>query len=202
MIKRWHYFLSAFIISIIISLLMSFRSRNFTLDFLFYTAVVFIIVVSITIFPYTYYNHLSELRILNTIQKYPPESIVNIFDARARFNVSIHDEDFEIIPGLTQEEYVDAKAVFLGHYLEFYQYSSPWVLSYFPFLKIDLTYVTDISQGKHKYPITTPDLPLLIKCNYFQLITRIQSYKMIVQQESTDKFICAILTGKTDNQNI
>ena len=202
MIRRRYYFISMFLLSIILALLISLNSKDFLFIFLFYTLLFFIIIISITVFPYVYYNHLSEIRILNKIPKYSPQGIINILDARAKFYVSIHDEGFETIAGLIQEQYIEAIAVFYGHYMEFYQYASPYVLSYLPFLKIDVAVVVAIAQGKKVYPINTPDLHLLIKCNYFDIITNIKSYRLIVEQESTDRFISALLYWKSHNQNL
>ena len=110
--------------------------------------------------------------------------------------MAIHDQGFDTIPGLIVEQYIEAKAVFLGHYLEFYQYASPWVLSYLPFLKIDLKYVLEVSQGKRSYALDTPGLPSIIKSNYFSIITEGNAYRMIVEQRSTDEFIDAMLSGR------
>jgi hypothetical protein len=196
MIRRRYYFLSVLLFSISLSIIVSLKSRNFPFTFLFYTAIFFVIVVSLTVFPFVYYNHFSEVKILNKIPKYSPDQIINIMDSRQRFNVAIHDEGFDTVPGLIVEKYVGAKAVFLGHFLEFYQYASPWVLSYVPFLKIDLKYVAGISQGRNKYAMDDPRLPGAIKCNYFSIITEGHAYRMIVEQQSTDKFIAEMLNGR------
>ncbi len=196
MIRRRYYFLSMLIFSIVLSIIVSLKSVDFLLTFMIYTAIFFILGISLTVFPFVYYNHFSEMKILNKIPKYSPNQVINIMDSREKFNVAIHDQGFDTIPGLIVEQYIEAKAVFLGHYLEFYQYASPWVLSYLPFLKIDLTYVLGVSQGKRSYTLDTPGLPSIIKSNYFSIITEGHAYRLIVEQRSTDEFIDAMLSGR------
>jgi hypothetical protein len=200
MIRNRYYFLSVFIVSIILALLVSLGSVNFMLTFLIFTAIFFIIVVSITVFPFVYYNHFSELRVLGRIPKYSPEQIVNIMDADAKFNMSVRDDNFQVVPGLIHEKYIDAKAVFLGNYLEFYQYASPYVLSYIPFLKINSRMITELSQGKHRYSSEDPDLISRIKCNFFEIMTEGRTYRLIVLHESTDKFISALINSRKSMQ--
>ncbi len=193
MIRKMYYFLSVFIASAVLALLVSLHTKEFFLIFLTYTALFFIVGVSITVFPFVYYNHFSELRILSKIPKYLPDQIVNISDATARFNVSVKDQKFDVISGLIHEKYIDAKAVFVGNYIEFYQYSHPYVLSYIPFLKIDLREIQEISQGRNRYSIMEPDIPSLVKCNYFDIHTDTKAYRMIVLHVSTGRFIETIV---------
>ncbi len=196
MIRRRYYFLSVFLFSAFLSIIVSLKSASFLLTFLIYTAIFFILGISLTVFPFVYYNHFSEMKILNRIPKYSPDQVINIMDSKEKFNVAIHDDGFDTIPGLIVEKYIEAKVVFLGHYLEFYQYASPWVLSYSPFLKINLKYILGISQGRRSYAIDTPGLPSIIKCNYFSIMTEGHAYRMIVEQRSTDEFIAAMLSGR------
>jgi len=193
MIRKQYYFLSMFTVSAVLALLVSLHTKEFLLIFLTYTALFFIVGVSITVFPFVYYNHFSEMRILSKIPKSLPDQIVNIIDARARFNVSVKDQKFDVIPGLMYEKYIDAKAVFVGNYIEFYQYSHPYVLSYIPFLKIDLRDIREIGQGRNRYSIMKPDLPSLVKCNYFDIYTDTKVYRMIVLHVSTGSFIGTIV---------
>ncbi len=193
MIRKQYYFLSMFTVSAVLALLVSLHTKEFLLIFLTYTALFFIVGVSITVFPFVYYNHFSEMRILSKIHKSLPDQIVNIIDARARFNVSVKDQKFDVIPGLMYEKYIDAKAVFVGNYIEFYQYSHPYVLSYIPFLKIDLRDIREIGQGRNRYSIMEPDLPSLVKCNYFDIYTDTKVYRMIVLHVSTGSFIGTIV---------
>ena len=193
MIRKQYYFLSMFTVSAVLALLVSLHTKEFLLIFLTYTALFFIVGVSITVFPFVYYNHFSEMRILSKIPKSLPDQIVNIIDARARFNVSVKDQKFDVIPGLMYEKYIDAKAVFVGNYIEFYQYSHPYVLSYIPFLKIDLRDIREIGQGRNRYSIMEPDLPSLVKCNYFDIYTDTKVYRMIVLHVSTGSFIGTIV---------
>jgi hypothetical protein len=202
MIRRRYYFLSVLIFSITLSIIISSKSPDFGTAFLFYTGIFFILTVSLSVFPYVYYNHLSELSVLNRVPKYLPGDIINIADSKAKFTVSIMNNNFNVVSELIQERYIEAKAVFLGHYLEFYQYSSPWVISYLPFLKIDLNSIVAISQGRRTYEISLPDLPSLIKCNYFNIKTETESYKIIVEQETTEKFVSTILSKRMNNQNL
>jgi len=196
-LKKRDYFSGVFIGSIILALFVSLNSKNFLLVFLFYIAIFFILGVSITVFPFVYYNHFAEARVLSKIPKYTPGQIVNIMDATATFNISIRNEHFDIIAGLEHEKYIDSKVAFVGHYIEFYQYSHPYVLSYEPFLKINTRSILELVQGKRRYSITTPELPAMIKCNFFEIITDEGIYRLIVLQTSTDRFIDAILkSGK------
>ncbi len=198
MIRNRYYFLSVLIGSLVLALVVSLDSKDFLPVFLLYSAIFFILGISITVFPYVYYNHFSELRVLGKIQKYLPGEIINIMDATATFSVSIKDNHFDIIPGLGHEKYIDAKVAFVGHFMEFYQYIHPYVLSYTPFLKINSMSITEIRQGKKKYPIGSAELPSLVKCNYFEILADTGTYRLIVLQVSTDKFIDAILmSGKT-----
>lgn len=196
MIRKLYYFLSVFAGSIILALIVSLSSRNFIAVFLLYAAIFFILGVSFTVFPYVYYNHFSELRVLSKIPKYPPGQIINIMDATATYNVSIKNTNFDIIRGLENEKYIDAKVAFVGHFMEFYQYSHPYVLSYIPFLKISSLNITGIKQGKKSYSVINPELPSLVKCNYFEILTNSGTYRIIVLQISTDRFIDAIQNSR------
>jgi energy-coupling factor transporter transmembrane protein EcfT len=192
-IRNRVYFSGVFIGSVILALFVSLNSKSFLLAFLFYIAIFFILGVSITVFPFVYYNHFAELRVLNKIPKYTPGQIVNIADADTTFNVSVRDEHFDIVAGLEHEKYIDSKVAFVENYIEFYQYSYPYVLSYTPYLRINTKSIIEITQRKKRYSITTPDLPSMIKCNFFEIITDENIYRLIVLQTTTDRFIDAIL---------
>ncbi|WP_337860520.1 hypothetical protein [Ferroplasma sp.] len=195
MIRVQTYFISVFIASSLLALILAMNSNNFLFLFMFYVAIIFMLGISITVFPFVYYNHFSELRILGKIPKYTPDQIINIKDADRKFNVSILDKNFEVVPGLIHEKYIDAKSVFIGHYIEFYQYASPYVLSYFPFLRIDSKSIIKLGQKKNIYSIENTDIGSLIKCNYFEIYTSDNVYKLIVLEESTDRFIRSIITS-------
>jgi hypothetical protein len=195
MISNRFYFTSVFIASAILALITSLDAKDFLFSFLIYLALFFIIGVSITVFPFIYYNHFSELRILSKIPKYLPDQVINIRDANKRFYVSIQDKNFDVVPGILHGKYIDARVAFVDNYIEFYQYSSPYVLSYTPFLKINAKYINKIVQGKKAYSIDDSSIATMIKCNYFEIYENNETYKLIVLQQSTDKFINAIIAS-------
>ncbi|MEM0139601.1 MAG: hypothetical protein QXZ44_03200 [Ferroplasma sp.] len=199
MISRFYYFLSSAIFSILMGIILSLAYHNFFTYFLIYTMIMFIITVSITIFPYLYFNHLMELRIINKIQKYKVNEVINIFDAKYKFNAIMQNHKFNIIKELVLDNYFEAKVIIINSRVEFYQYSFPYVFSYTPFLTINISSIVDIKQKKYTYNLYDFNNIKNLKDDNFYLVTDSESYKMIIEEVPVDKFIQALVISSNKN---
>ncbi len=185
MISRFYYFISVTIFSLITGFLIS----NTLIYFFISTVIIFIVTVSITIFPYIYYNHLIELRIISKIQKYSPNEIVNIMDARFKFKALVQNRNYNIVKNLVINGYFDSEIAIINSRLDFYQYNYPYVFSYLPFLQIDISKIREVKQRKNIFYLNSPDIINYIKNNFFTLITESGEYKIMIEEDSVDNFI-------------
>ncbi len=185
MIKNTYYFVSCFASSLIIAYFMSYRYKDFAFYYMFYTIVLFIIIGSITIFPFTYYNHLSEALFIKKVKKY---SLNDINGMDNNFNALVKNNNYNVIKKIIKNKNIEAKIVMDSYSLYFYQLFETHILSDMPFLTININNIIEISQKNARITLSVHE-NIDFKCNFFIIRTYNTECKLFIQNCNEDNFI-------------
>lgn len=185
MIKNKYYFISCFMLSLILSCFISYKHTNFISYYTFYTFVLFIIIVSITIFPFIYYNHLSEKFFIKKLKKY---SINDINGLNNNYNAIIKNNNYNVIKKIIENKNIESKIVINGNNIYFYQAFENYILSDIPFITIKIDNIMEIIQKNIKINLNIRE-KIDFKCNFFIINTFNNEYKLLIQNGKVDNFI-------------
>ena len=153
--------------------------------YMFYTIVLFIVIVSITIFPFTYYNHLSEKFFIKKLKKY---SLNDINGINNNFNAIVKNDNYNIIKKIIENKNIEAKIVIDNYYLYFYQLFETYILSDMPFLTIRIDNIMEITQKNTKITLNIHE-NIDLKCNFFIIRTYNNECKVFIQNCNENNFI-------------
>ncbi len=184
MIKNIYYFISCFILSLITSYFISYNYKNFIFYYIFYTFALFLIIVSFTIFPFIYYNHLSEKYFIKKLSKYN----INDISADNSFNAVVKNNNYNVIKKITKNNDIEARIVIDNNNLYFYQIFENYVLSDVPFLIVNINNIMEIEQKKIKLNLNINE-DMNFKCDFFTIKTYNDKYKLLIQNCNEDNFI-------------
>ncbi len=188
MIKNKYYFISCFILSLIVSYFISYKYINFIFYYIFYTFVLFIIIVSITIFPFVYYNHLSEKFFIKKLKKYSINDINDINGLNNNFNAIVKNNNYNVIKKIIENKNIESKIVINDNNIYFYQIFENYILSDIPFITIKIDNIMEITQKNIKINLNIYE-KIDFKCNFFIINTFNSKYKLLIQNGKVDNFI-------------
>ncbi len=185
MIKNTYYFVSCLALSLVIAYFMSYGYKDFAFYYMFYTIVLFIIIGSITIFPFTYYNHLSETFFIKKVKKY---SLNDINGMDNNFNAIVKNNNYNVIKKIIKNKNIEVKIVMDNYYLYFYQLFDTHILSDTPFLTININNIMEITQKNTRITLSVHE-NIDFKCNFFTIRTYSIECKLFIQNCNEDNFI-------------